>query len=457
MTLAAAELFDLADRALDGLPPGWAADVRVGSQRWGTMRFADSRLHQPALEEGLRLSLRVVHDQRVGIATTTDPSPEGLRRLVRRARAISVVSPRDPQFPTFPSDGVRPREVARSLATARLTPEGQVRLARTAIDSALGLVPDGRVAGALHVGHDRFVVVNTAGRRAASDRTATQVSVRVERPRAEPPTSGWDEAAHWDVEHLDVDRVGRRAAEAVPRTRPTTVRPGTYRVVLAGPAMAELLGFRGYLGFDVRGEEQGWSCLARRRGRRIAPSSVHLVDDGASERTLPQAIDFEGTPKSRRVLVDHGVAAGPVNDLRSAARRGERPTGHAPPPESPYGDWGPLPTQMILAPGDARDAELLGDVKDGLWITRFHYVRVVHPAEGILTGMTRDGTYRIRGGEVAEPVRNLRFTQSLLEALRSVRLVGREARRYGDERGSSAVSTPSASLGTFRFTSATIF
>jgi PmbA protein len=54
-------------------------------------------------------------------------------------------------------------------------------------------------------------------------------------------------------------------------------------------------------------------------------------------------------------------------------------------------------------------AELVGD---GIYVTRLHYVNLVDPREGLITGMTRDGTFRIEGGRVTEPLANLRFTTS---------------------------------------------
>ena len=50
-------------------------------------------------------------------------------------------------------------------------------------------------------------------------------------------------------------------------------------------------------------------------------------------------------------------------------------------------------------------------------MTRFHYTNPVHPKLAIVTGMTRDGTFLVEGGRIVGPVRNLRFTQSYLEAL----------------------------------------
>jgi PmbA protein len=141
----------------------------------------------------------------------------------------------------------------------------------------------------------------------------------------------------------------------------------------------------------------------------------------------------------------------------TAGRLGVRTSGHAQPPEWPEGDAGPLPTQTIVAAGSAKWDELVRETRRGLLVTRFHYVRVVHPGKGILTGMTRDGTYRIEHGEIVGPVRNLRFTESVLTAVKHLELFGKERRCFGDERGTFAITTPPVVTGEFRFTSATLF
>ena len=241
------------------------------------------------------------------------------------------------------------------------------------------------------------------------------------------------------------------------RQEPRPIPPGTYRVVLRGPALAEALSFLGHLGFSGHGEVEGWSCLRHQRGRRIADPAVHLFDDPRSTATIPQAIDFEGTATRRTALVDHGIAGDVVTDLVTAGRLGRRPTGHALPPESPWGEYGPHPSHLVLAPGDASEDELIRTTRNGLLVTRFHYVRIVDPGRGMITGMTRDGTFRIVRGEIAEPVRNLRFTESVVSLLRGIAALGRERRIYSDERGGSSATVPSAAVRAFRFTSATLF
>jgi PmbA protein len=385
-------------------------------------------------------------------------SAAGIAAVVRSARALALRAPPEPGFRGFArATGGAPRPVAFSSSTAALPPEEVTRLAERILDATHARLPAGRTAGAVHVGAQSLRVVNSTGLDRSTRVSSAEASVLVDRPDRDPPVSGWSEGAHWDVARLDPARLGQEAAERVARSAPRAVAPGEYRVVLRGPAMSDLVSFLALLGFGAHGEIEGWSCLRGRRGARVAPARISLVDDARSEEGIPRAIDYEGTLTRRRPLLDRGVAGAPVTDLVTAGKLKARLTGHAPPPEAPWGEWGPYPMHLDLAAGDATEEELVRATRRGLLVTRFHYVRVVDPSTATITGMTRDGTYRIERGEVAGPVRNLRFTQSVLGALASAELLGRERRAYADERGGSSATVPAALLGRFRFTSATVF
>jgi len=110
---------------------------------------------------------------------------------------------------------------------------------------------------------------------------------------------------------------------------------------------------------------------------------------------------------------------------------------------------------MFMTPGEASKEEMLAATEWGLWVTRFHYTVPVHPKLAIVTGMTRDGTFLIEKGEIAYPIKNLRFTQSYVEALANVELVGRETKLQQNWFGGTRV--PSLKLAEFEFTGATEF
>ena len=78
------------------------------------------------------------------------------------------------------------------------------------------------------------------------------------------------------------------------------------------------------------------------------------------------------------------------------------------------------------------------------------------PRDLTLTGMTRNGTFWIEGGEVRHAVCNLRFTETLVRALAGVTGVGRE-REVAGALFSGEVVTPALRIDGFRFTSTTDF
>ncbi|HSJ49745.1 MAG TPA: metallopeptidase TldD-related protein, partial [Actinomycetota bacterium] len=164
--------------------------------------------------------------------------------------------------------------------------------------------------------------------------------------------------------------------------------------------------------------------------------------------TLGIPFDFEGVPRERVTLIDRGVFRDGVYDRRTAKQTGKNSTGHALPPPNPEG---PFPLNLFMASGGSTVEEMVASVDRGLLVTRFHYTNVVHPVESTITGMTRDGTFVIRGGEIAHPVKNLRFTQSILDSLRATTTVGRET-ELASEFFFSASRVPALKIESFQFT-----
>src|SRR5205823_9988098 len=245
---------------------------------------------------------------------------------------------------------------------------------------------------------------------------------------ADSGCSGYAEATAWRAGTIDPAAVAREAAEKASQTNGAReIEPGSYAAVLEPYAFADLLQYFSYDSFGALGllEERGY--FAGRLGERVFDKRISIVDDSLDSHGLPKSFDFEGSPKRRVELVTEGVARGVVWDRRTAkrARDGASTTGHAPPQD--ISDWGPLPSALSVAGGEAESTEeLVEQIGDGLYITRLHYLGVVHPREGVITGMTRDGTFRVRNGRIAEPLVNLRFTVSVPELLREVHGLTRE-------------------------------
>jgi predicted Zn-dependent protease len=150
-----------------------------------------------------------------------------------------------------------------------------------------------------------------------------------------------------------------------------------------------------------------------RLGEAQFDAAVSIADDAAHPDTIGLGFDAEGTPKRRVEVVDRGVTRAVLHTRRTAAKAGATSTGH----EGRDGYVpGAQPSNVILAPGDRPYEDLVRGMRRGLLVTDFWYTRILDPRTQIVTGLTRNGVWLVDGGEIIRPVRNLRFTQSFLDA-----------------------------------------
>ena len=430
---------------------GGEAEAVAHSERSGLARFAGSEVHQPTLIENLVVTLRVVRGKRAGVATSNRVDGDGLAELARRATAAAESAPPDETFPGLAPAADPPRVDGYDDETATLGPAEQARRAATAIDAA-GEMP---VYGFFTSAASELAIASSTGltvEQRMTDATALVVA-------AGDGCSGYAEHTAWRAADIDPAAVAREATEKAARTKGAQeLEPGVYRSVLEPYAVADLLDYFSHDSLGALGLLEERSYLNGRIDTRIVDEKITIADDPLDPHGLPKAFDFEGTPKQRLLLVDEGVACGVVWDRTTAARasNGATTTGHAGPVDAR--DWGPVPYSLSVAPGEADSVEELAElVGDGIYITRLHYLGVVDPREGVVTGMTRDGTFRIRAGKIAEPLVNLRFTVAVPELLREVYGLTKRAalvnsQNFYGERYPYGVLTPALAAARFTIT-----
>jgi predicted Zn-dependent protease len=439
----ALELAESARRAAEGDE----ADALVHVEESGFARFAGSEVHQPTLSRDETATIRIVRDGRWGCAVTNRTDAAGLADAARRAAEAAERSPVDPGFAGLQPPAAVPEVGGFDEATAALTPEQQAEAAAEAIDAA----PDYGLYGYYTSGSTEVAVASSSGQ--AVSQAMTDVSVLA--LAASDDASGYAEASAWRAADVDPAAVAREAAEKAARTRGAgELEAGTYRAVLEPYALSELLFYFGFSSLNALALLEGRSYLSGRIGEQVFHPAFSLADDGLDPRGLPKSFDLEGVPKQRVSLVEQGVARDVVWDRRTAKQAGDGrvSTGHA--LSAPAQSFGPIPFNLSVAGGDATVDELVERVEDGIYVTRLHYLGVVDPREGIITGMTRDGTFRVRDGKVGEPLVNLRFTTSfpdlvarLLGLSREVTLVNRSD--FYDERYPYGTLVPAAATEAF--------
>ncbi len=429
--------------------PAAQTEVLVLAENSALTRFANSHIHQNVAETNAEVRVRAVLDKRIGVASTNDLRPEGLKEAANSAVQAAELQRENPDFRSLPG----PEPVAEVggyfPSTAGASPQQRA-------EAVGGICGRARAAGleaygALTTAVQELGVINSLGIFAYHASTLADLKTVVMGESG----SGWAQATCPDLSAIDASEVGREAVQTAQQSQhPREIGPGSYTAILQPYAVEELLFYLAYMGLGATAFQEGRSFMSDRIGDRIAAPNVSLWDDGLDPDGLLTPFDHEGMPKRRVDMIRDGIARGVVYDSYTAGREeGRKSTGHALPAPNPFG---PFPSHMVMASGETTLDEMVQDTEHGVLITRLWYVNPVHPRKAVVTGMTRDGTFLIEKGEIVGPVKNLRFTQSILEMLRATISIGRQRKLLLDQYfGSSRV--PALKVGEFQTTGATVF
>jgi len=409
-------------------------------------RFANNAIHQNVAEHGLTVSVRTVLDGKTARVSTNKLDQDALRAAVESALSLAASQPKSPYLLPMPGKQRYTRVHRYIRATADLSAEDRARAVRKACDLAM---KEGQVAAGIFVsGQMQSAVANSRGLFATHRQTRAEFSITMQ----QDPAASWAKSNAADVRDLDPQALAKRAsAKAKLAVSAVELAPDKYTVILEPAAVLDLVGFLFY-DFSATGVEDKRSCLNDRMGKPVFGRNISLTDDVYHPGQLGAPFDGEGIPRQRVVLVDKGVPRNLVYGRASARRSGKKTTGHGFTLPNEYGE---APMNLVFAGGKSSVDEMIASTEHGLLVTRLWYIREVDPYEKVMTGMTRDGLFRVEKGKVTTAARNFRFNQSVLEMLRNVEMLGPAARAAGEE--SFEMVVPAMKIKGFQFTEVTQF
>ena len=409
-------------RFLNAVVQGSPADQTEGlllTEDSSLTRFAQSSIHQHVAERNGTLVLRVVLGKKIAVVTTNILTRSSVKASIERAIALARVQHPNDAFVSLPEPSSIPRLETYSGGISRLTPAKKAKMIKALLRLLRGKGFD--ASGAFSNGQVELAVVNSLGVEAYQKYSDLFFHLIAENGRG----TGYASFVGRDPDPFDIDALAQEAICKVSKTEPISVEPGEYEVILKPHAVGELLSFLGYLGFNALAVQEERSFFCNQFGRKLVDEAVTIYDDGLDPQGLQVPFDFEGIPKQRVVFFERGIAKDVTYDSFTAGREGKASTGHgliAP------NTSGPVPINLFMKEGDSSLEEMIRSVRKGIYVTRFHYTNVVEPMKAVITGMTRDGTFLIEEGEIKGPVKNLRFTESILKALSRVRAISRNRR-----------------------------
>ena len=409
-------------------------------------RFANNGIHQNVAGHELTVSVRTVLGGKTARVSTNKLDEDSLRAAVESSLSLGQSQPKAPDLLPMPGKQRYPNARRFVKATASLSAADRAHAVRKACDLA---VNGGQVAAGIFVsGQMQSAVGNSRGLFAAYRQTRAEFSITMQQEGA----TSWAKGNAADVRELDplalAQRAGKKARAAV---NPVELAPKNYTVILEPAAVLDLVGFLFY-DFSATAVEDKRSCLNDRMGKPLFGKKISIWDNPYHPGQLGAPFDGEGMPRQSVLLVDKGVPRNLVYSRASAKRAKKKATGHGFMLPNEYGE---APMNLVFSGGKSSLEEMVASTEQGLLVTRLWYIREVDPYEKVMTGMTRDGLFRVEKGKVTTAARNFRFNQSVLEMLRNVEMMSPAVRATGEEAFEMVV--PAMKIKEFQFTEVTKF
>lgn len=398
---------------------GDQCDVAIYNNDESLTRFANSYIHQNVKENSVSVIVRIMRDGRQGVGNVCSLDDESLKSAVKKASELCDLSKVNPVKFSLPSKSDYQKTNPVDEETANFSPDDRAEAVRKMVEYAKPM--NLTLAGAFSNGWNEVAIVNSNGVEAY--KKTAEANLRC--IAMSENSSGLCSVDTAHVKEIDPMKIVTDACEkAKIGKNPKDLTPGKYDVILTHYASHELLSNLVYSGVSAQSEEAGNSWIASSLGKKIIDEKITVVDDPFHAYYNNSPFDGQGYPKKPLTIIDKGIPKNLVYDSYYAAKTGKPNTGHS---GAATNSWGPYPGNLVVSGGDSSLEKIIAGTEKGVLITRFWYIGFMNPLNVLLTGLTRDGLFMVENGKIAYGLRNMRFTDSMLDVFSNVMEIGKES------------------------------
>ena len=438
------------------------AEVFAEDKSNSSAMLDDGRVEELASGRDRGAGIRVVSGETTGFAHTADLTVEGLLRAAEAASAVAR------------SGGGGTRTVAiGSLQGSTTSPRGDGPERRTGSKAdALELLQRAdeaaRASGAgisqVQAGFGsstrRVLIANSDGLLAGDEQARTRFSVSCVALGDTGMQTGYETAARtlgFELfDDVSVEELARTAAhQALAKLSARPAPSGELPVVLAGGSGGILFHEACGHGLEADHIVKNASVYTGKVGQQVASPLVTLIDDGTvGSEWGTFAVDDEGRPAQRNVLIEDGVLTDYLWDYLRARKEGRVSSGNG--RRQSYRD---LPmvrmTNTFLLPGDADADEIVAQTPRGVYVAKLGGGQVNTTTGDFVFGTTM--AYLIEDGVITEPLRDANLIGNGPEILKRIDAVATDFSMTPGTCGKDGQSVPvGCGQATMRLTGVTI-
>jgi TldD protein len=393
----------------------------------GSAVLDDGRVEELTSGRERGAGIRVISGDTTGFAHTADLSEGGLLAAAEAAGAaarsggggVREVALRHRSVAHPHAVLVNPIEIPKSRKVEMLQrADAAARSAGSAIRQVTVGYGDSR---------RRILVANSDGVLASDEVIRTRLMVQAVALGDTGMQTGYDVAAKtigWELfDEQDVEELARNAARrALTKLSARPAPSGKLTVVLAQGAGGTMFHEACGHGLEADLVAKDTSVFRGKVGQRVAARGVTIVDDGSYAREWgTSAIDDEGNPTRRNVLIEDGILTDYMWDLRHAKKEAHAPSGNGRRQSYQY-----LPivrmTNTYLLAGQEDPAAIVAGTRNGVYCAKLGGGQVNTATGDFVFGMVE--AYLIEDGRITEPLRDANLIGNGPEVLQAIDAIG---------------------------------
>ncbi|MFA7576589.1 MAG: TldD/PmbA family protein [Candidatus Muiribacteriota bacterium] len=410
-------------------------------------RFGENEITQNVSTQLFSADIMLACDNKSTKLQIDSMDEKKLDKMLKSAVEILKYQKEDEFFPEFPEKIDFEEKSDFDDKTAFMTPDERAGYAINAINKAQQNNLD--CSGIVKNGYNTAAIASSNGLFAYAENTYAEISVTVMDDKG---FSGWAEASAGAASKIDFDNIANTAvSKALLSKNPQDIEPGEYDVILEPAACADFLMFLSYMGFSTEGYYEGENPFKNKIGQKVLSEKITIVDNAYNELYPGLPFDFEGNRREKLTPIENGVFKELPIDYKWGKKLNKKSTGHGLPYPNSHG---PFCLNLQIIPGTRKLEDIIKESDNALLVTHFHYTNIINPNDLTITGMTRDGLYMIKDGKISHPVKNMRFTESIIKALNNVDEVSSEQVFHAGFFGGGSILT-GMKIKNFKFTSKT--
>jgi len=413
---------------------------------WETdfLRFYQSQINYNISKTSISLSTTIYKEKKSYSFSIKNPTKELLQNKIDEVLELIDQLPEDPDFVDLEDDLSKSAEKEKANNIEKVSLDKKISILEK---FSKAVEPyDFKIYGTFICNYRTLYIVNSNGldkREISSPIYLECKAVNQENEVTVLEAYGGERFENFNEEEFSsnlVEKVVAATGEVV------DVESGEYEVVLAPRCIGE---YFMYLESSIHAQslDSKQSFFEGKIDEKVFPENVTITDDPHHPDLINFDYNGDGHIYNKLPIIQNGVFKNFFVDNyygRKLKMEKNGAEGEA----------------LVMDTGDKELREMIGSVKNGLYISSLHYMNFINRKETSITGLTRDGTFLIEDGKITKVVNNLRFTENISDIIKGITEIENKSytipysSNYG-EFGINSARMPHVKVNGFKISSST--